>query len=136
MTRIDGDAPMGRLMRENYWIPFAQSAHLNVADGPLPVRLFGVNYVAFRDVDGNVGFLDELCPHRRASLVLARHEGDGLRCIYHGWKMSAAGRVLECPTQTVRAERFAANVPVRHFPVHEDGGIAWVWLGGVDAPPF
>ena len=28
MTHVDGDAPMGRLMRENYWIPFALSAHL------------------------------------------------------------------------------------------------------------
>ena len=25
MTRVEGDAPLGRLMRENYWIPFALS---------------------------------------------------------------------------------------------------------------
>jgi phthalate 4,5-dioxygenase oxygenase subunit len=136
MTRIEGDAPLGRLMRDNYWIPFAMSDHLQVGAGPLPVRLFGVNYVAFRDVDGQVGFLDELCPHRRASLVLARHEGDGLRCIYHGWKIGASGRVLECPTQTIRAEQFAARVAVDHFPVHEAGGLAWVWLGGDEPPPF
>ena len=37
MTRIDGDAPMGRLMREHAWIPFALSAHLVHDDGPLPV---------------------------------------------------------------------------------------------------
>ena len=34
MTRIEGDAAMGRLMRENYWIPFAQSAHLAHDDAP------------------------------------------------------------------------------------------------------
>lgn len=136
MTRIDGDAPMGRLMRGHYWIPFAQSAHLVHGDGPLPVRLFGANYAAFRAGDGRIGFLDELCPHRRASLLLGRIEGDAIRCIYHGWKIDASGKVVECPTQTVRAEQFAASVPVGHHPVHEAGGLAWVWLGGGDAPAF
>src|SRR4051812_49578285 len=114
LTRVEGDAPLGRLMRENYWIPFALSQNLLVGDAPTAVRLFGENYAAFRDADGRIGFLDELCPHRRASLLLARHEGDGIRCIYHGWKMSASGRVLECPTQTVRADKFAASVKVDH----------------------
>jgi phthalate 4,5-dioxygenase len=129
MTLIDGDAPMGRLMRENYWIPFAMSSHVAIGAPPMPVRLFGENYISFRDQDGRIGFMDELCPHRRASLTLARVEGNGIRCIFHGWKFDAAGCVLECPTQTTRAEQFARNVPVVHFPVHESGGLAWVWLG-------
>jgi phthalate 4,5-dioxygenase oxygenase subunit len=136
MTRIEGDAPMGRLMREHCWIPFALSAHLAIGEAPLPVRLLGENFVAFRAEDGRVGFLDELCPHRRASLTLARAEGDGLRCIYHGWKVDAGGCVIACPTQTVRPEQFAARVPVVHFPVHESGGLAWVWLGAGEAPSF
>jgi len=129
MTRIDGDAPMGRLMRDNYWIPFAQSAHLVHGEAPMLVRLFGDNYIAFRAADGRIGLFDELCPHRRASLTLARIEGNGVRCIYHGWKVDVSGRVVECPTQTVRAEQFAASVPVVHFPVHEAGGLVWAWLG-------
>jgi hypothetical protein len=36
----------------------------------------------------------------------------------------------------VRPERFAASVPVTHFPVHESGGLAWVWLGGTEVPLF
>ena len=99
MTRVEGDAPLGRLMRENYWVPFALSENLVAGDAPTPVRLFGENYVAFRAPDGRIGFFDELCPHRRASLVLARAEGDGLRCIYHGWKIDVSGCVVEAPTQ-------------------------------------
>jgi phthalate 4,5-dioxygenase oxygenase subunit len=136
MTRVEGDAPLGRLMRENYWIPFALSSNLVMGDAPTPVRLFGENYVAFRSANGRVGFFDELCPHRRASLALARVEENALRCIYHGWKIDVAGCVVECPTQTVRPERFTASVRVAHFPVHEAGNIAWVWLGGGNAPPF
>jgi len=136
MTRVEGDAPLGRLMRENYWVPFALSENLMAGDAPTPVRLFGENYVAFRAPDGRVGFFDELCPHRRASLVLARAEGNGLRCIYHGWRIDVSGCVVEAPTQTVRHEQFCAAVPVAHFPVHETGGISWVWLGGGETPPF
>lgn len=136
ITRVEGDAPLGRLMRENYWIPFALSENLVAGDAPTPVRLFGENFIAFRAENGQIGFFDELCPHRRASLTLGRIEGNGVRCIYHGWKMDVSGCVVEAPTQVVRAEQFAASVRVVHFPVHEAGGIAWVWLGGTEAPAF
>jgi phthalate 4,5-dioxygenase len=136
ITRVDGDAPLGRLMRENYWIPFAISDQLVHGEPPLPVRLLGEQYVAFRSEDGRIGFLDERCPHRRASLALGRVEGNGLRCIYHGWKIDVSGKVAECPTQIIRAEQFAARVPVVHFPVHESGGLVWVWLGGGETPAF
>jgi phthalate 4,5-dioxygenase len=136
LTRVEGEAPMGRLMRENYWIPFSLSSHLVHGEAPMQVRLFGENYIAFRAEDGRIGFLDELCPHRRASLALGRIEGNGVRCLYHGWKIDVSGCVVEAPTQLVRAEQFAARVRVVHFPVHEAGGIAWVWLGAAAAPAF
>ncbi len=136
MTRVEGDVPMGRLMRENYWIPFAQASHLVNGEGPLPVRLFGENFVAFRSGDGRIGFLDELCPHRRASLALGRSEGNGVRCIYHGWKIDVGGCVVEAPNQVNRPEAFMASVRVVHFPVRESGGLAWVWLGDAPAPAF
>jgi len=136
LTRIEGAAPMGRLMRENYWIPFSLSSHLVHGEAPMPVRLFGENYIAFRAEDGRIGFFDEHCPHRRASLALGRVEGNGVRCIYHGWKLDVSGCVVEAPTQLVRPKQFAARVPVVHFPVHEAGGLAWVWLGGANAPAF
>ena len=32
LTRVEGDAPMGKLMREHYWIPAALSSQI-VEDG-------------------------------------------------------------------------------------------------------
>jgi nitrite reductase/ring-hydroxylating ferredoxin subunit len=136
LTRVEGDAPLGRLMRDNYWIPFALSENLVAGEAPTPVRLLGENYIAFRAENGQVGFFDELCPHRRASLALGRIEGNGVRCLYHGWKLDVSGCVVEAPTQVVRPEQFAARVRVAHFPVHETNGMAWVWLGGAEAPAF
>lgn len=136
LTRVEGDAPMGRLMREHYWIPALLSAQLEPDGAPQRVRLLGEDHVAFRASDGRVGFFAEACPHRGCSLVLARNEECGLRCIFHGWKIDVGGFVSEVPTQAVNPEAFAAKVPVEHFPVHEGGGIVWVWLAETPAPPF
>jgi phthalate 4,5-dioxygenase len=136
LTRIEGDAPMGVLMREHRWIPALLSIQLAPDGPPRRVRLVGKDYVAFRDTSGRVGFLDEGCPHRNASLVLARNEDCGLRCIFHGWKVDATGQVLEAPTHQPNPEAFAAKVRARHYPTVEGGGLIWVWLGEREAPPF
>jgi phthalate 4,5-dioxygenase oxygenase subunit len=136
LTRIEGDAPMGVLMREHCWIPAVMSIQL-VADGaPRRVRLLGKDYVAFRDTKGDIGFLDEGCPHRNASLVLARNEECGLRCIFHGWKVDVTGQVVEAPTHTPNPDAFAAKIKARRYPTVEGGGLVWVWLGDAEAPPF
>ncbi|MCU1372894.1 MAG: hypothetical protein JWO68_180 [Actinomycetia bacterium] len=136
LTRIEGDAPMGVLMREHRWIPALLSMQL-VADGPpRRVRLVGRDHVAFRDSAGSVGFLDEGCPHRNASLVLGRNEECGLRCIFHGWKVDVSGQVVEAPTHHPNPEAFAAKVQARRYPTVEAGGLVWVWLGASPPPPF
>jgi len=136
LVRVEGDAPMGRLMRENYWIPACLTSQLVADDAPQRVRLLGKDYVAFRASDGRVGFFDERCPHRGASLVLAHNEGCALRCIFHGWKIDVSGKVVDTPTQAVRAQEFAAKIRVNRYETHEGGGIVWVWLGTKAAPRF
>lgn len=136
LTRIEGDAPMGTLMREHCWIPATLSVAL-VADGaPCRVRLLGTDYVAFRDSNGEIGFLDERCPHRNASLVLARNEDCALTCIFHAWRIDVTGQVVDAPTHTPNAEAFAAKIRTRRYPTVEGGGMVWVWLGEREAPPF
>src|SRR5437879_3874356 len=134
MARVEGDAPMGVLMRESSWVPAALSVQLAPDGPPRRVRLLGRDYVAFRDTNGAVGFLDEGCPHRNASLVLARNEECGLRCIFHGWKVDVTGQVVEAPTHTPNPEAFAAKIQTRRYPTAEGGGMVWVWLGERAAP--
>ena len=74
LTRVSGDAPMGQMIRQHWWVPAGLSAKLEADGAPVRVRLFGSNYVAFRATDGTVGFFDEACPHRGASLALAPNE--------------------------------------------------------------
>jgi phenylpropionate dioxygenase-like ring-hydroxylating dioxygenase large terminal subunit len=134
LTEVEGDAPMGRYMRERHWIPCARSASLPAGGAPQGVRLLGKDYVAFRAVDGRVGFFDEKCPHRGASLLLARVEDCALRCIFHAWKFDVSGKVLEVPSEGERSAAFAARVELNHYPTFDGGGLLWVYLGK-GAPP-
>lgn len=129
LTRIEKLAPMGRYLRETSWCPAVLSSVLVPGDAPYSLRLLGEDYVAFRSTDGRVGFFAEACPHRGASLLLARNEGDSLRCIFHGWKFRVDGVTTEVPTQRSNHDDFCASVPLEHFPTHEAAGIVWVWLG-------
>ena len=80
LTRVGPGTPMGEMLRE-FWTPALRSASLEADGAPKRVRLLGQNLVAFRASNGQVGILNEACPHRCASLALARNEGNGLRCI-------------------------------------------------------
>ena len=135
LTEVEGDAPMGRWMREKYWIPCARALSLPAGGGPKLIRLLGRNYVAFRATDGRVGFFDEACPHRGVSLMLARTEGCTLRCIFHGWSFDVSGKAVEVPSEGERSAAFAAKVKVNHYPTFEGGGLLWVWLGDGPPPP-
>jgi nitrite reductase/ring-hydroxylating ferredoxin subunit len=136
LARVEGTNPMGQMIRR-FWLPVARSESLEADGAPRRVTLLGEKLVVFRATDGRVGLLDELCPHRRASLALAHNEDNGLRCIYHGWKINAEGRVVDIPTEPdpARCAALASRVPVRHFPVHEGGGLIWGFLGEGQAPP-
>src|SRR6476619_5286916 len=97
MCRTGAATPMGAAMRR-FWLPVAQLADLPGPGGePKVVEVLGEKFIAWRDDKGRPGLYAEHCLHRGASLQLARAEGDGLRCIYHGWKFAVDGQVLETP---------------------------------------
>ena len=135
MCRTNADTPMGKAMR-HFWLPALLSSELPEPDcDPVHVELLGGNYVAFRDSNGNVGLLDEMCCHRGVSLTMGRAENCGLRCIYHGWLFAADGTVLETPN--IPDAKFKSRFKAKSFPVKEAGGIIWTYLGeAADMPPF
>lgn len=133
LTRVGPGTPMGTLMRR-YWQPFLLSAELPGPNGdPVRVRLFGEDFALWRDENGRLGLFEDFCMHRGASMALARCEGDGLRCIYHGWKFATDGTILETPNYKRDVVRRKLRAPV--YPVREAGDIAWVYLGPPDRMP-
>jgi len=134
LCRVEGDAPMGQLMRR-HWTPVCLIEEVPEPDGaPVKARMFGEDLVVFRDSDGRVGVMDEYCPHRRASLVYGRNEEGGLRCLYHGWKMDVDGNVLEMVSEPA-SSGMAEKVKHKAYPTKEWGGMVWAYMGPSDALP-
>jgi phthalate 4,5-dioxygenase len=142
VTRIGPGTPCGAVLR-SYWQPVALvdefDARLDprVANRPVKaLRVMGQDLVLFREASGRWGLLDRDCPHRGADLSFGRHEGDGLRCPFHGWKFDATGRCLETPAEPA-GSKLCERVQQRSYPVVEKSGILFAWLGEQGkAPPF
>src|SRR3984893_2140969 len=95
LTRVGPGTPMGELLRR-YWYPVATVPELD-QEPVLEVKLLGERLALYRADSGELGLVAERCPHRGASLAYGMPEEDGLRCAYHGWKFSSAGKCLEQP---------------------------------------
>ena len=112
LCRVEGDAPMGQLMRR-HWVPALLSEQVAKPDGPpVRVQLFGEKLVAFRDTEGRLGLIGEFCAHRKVSLAFGRNEQCGLRCLYHGWKFDTAGKVVDMPSEP-KESGFSQKVQVQ-----------------------
>src|SRR5437762_506702 len=128
LARTDRGTTMGEAMRR-FWLPILLAEELPEPDcPPVRVQVLGEKLVAFKASDGAIGLLDEICPHRRASLFWGRNEEAGLRCVYHGWKFDVAGRCLDMPNEPAEYE-FKRRVQTTAYPAKEFGGMIWAYMG-------
>jgi phthalate 4,5-dioxygenase len=134
ITHTGPGTPMGEVMRR-YWMPVLLDRELSEPDGePVRVHVLGERLVAFRDTNGQIGLLDEFCPHRRVSLWLGRNEECGLRCAYHGWKFDVAGQCVDQMNEPGE-NSFAGKVRTTAYPTVEQGGVIWAYLGPPELMP-
>lgn len=135
MCRVEEDQPMGVVLRR-FWMPACLLEEIPLSgEGPVRVRLVGERLIAWRNAAGEIGVMAEACAHRGASLMLARDEGDGLRCIYHGWKTDVRGHVGEMPGEP-KNSRMCGRVNSKSYPCVAAGGLLWVYLGPGAPPPL
>jgi phenylpropionate dioxygenase-like ring-hydroxylating dioxygenase large terminal subunit len=92
----------------DHWHPILCSHKLRKC--PVAVRLHGRDLVLFRGDDGQIGALEDCCPHRRMRLSLGKVAGGRLQCPYHGWTFdcSGAGESPGTPKLHACAARFDA----------------------------
>ena len=125
---------MGNLMRQ-YWLPAIRSDELPGPDSdPLRVKLLGEELIGFRTTTGEVGLIQNNCPHRGASLFFGRNEEAGLRCVYHGWKFDAQGNCIDMPNEPAESD-FKQKVRANAYPTRERGGVVWAYMGPRQDPP-
>ncbi len=136
LVRIGQGTAMGNVMRR-FWMPALLESELAENDGtPVRIRLLGEELVAFRDSQGQIGLLDEHCPHRGSSLALGVNANCGLRCLFHGWKFDVTGQCTDTPAEPEGAT-LAKAMRVKAYPTRVAGGMIWTYMGPREAePPF
>jgi len=134
MARVGPGTPMGDMMRR-FWHPVLLSEELPEPDcPPKRTKILGEELIAFRDTNGDVGLVDNYCPHRRASLFFGRNEECGLRCVYHGWKFDVNGDCIDMPSEPAESN-FKDKVKITAYPTNEGAGMIWAYMGPKELQP-
>ncbi|NBX41688.1 MAG: aromatic ring-hydroxylating dioxygenase subunit alpha, partial [Gammaproteobacteria bacterium] len=108
------------------------------SDRPLGVRMLGQDLVLFRDAEGVIRALSDVCVHRGGSLCRGKLQAGRVACPYHGWEFDGEGQCVRIP-----ALGDEANLPKRArvdaYPVELRYGLVWVFIGDAKAderPPI
>lgn len=112
-----------------HWHPVLLSSDLRKK--PVGVRVGGQNIVLWRTPSGQLGALEDYCPHRRMTLSLGRVAGEKLLCLYHGWTYDCKGAGESPATPKLYA-------CAKNYDVVEKHGALWVKDPAADPafPPF
>lgn len=114
-----------RALRD-FWHPVAFAD--DVGAGPQAVVLLEEELCLWRDDEGRLAAMRDLCIHRGTPLTLGWVDGDRIVCGYHGWSYRRDGACTRIPS--VPANRhIPPKARVESYQVEERYGIIWVCLG-------
>lgn len=114
-------------MIRNQWYAILESNEVPQGK-PVGVTRMGEKLVAWRDRQGRVTVMHDLCPHRGVALSAGEVRGDCIMCPFHAFEYDTAGRCTVIP-----ANGRTAPVPrafrVQAYPTHEAHGLIFIYWG-------
>jgi nitrite reductase/ring-hydroxylating ferredoxin subunit len=133
LRQIRAESRGGELLRRA-WLPVAASSELTESSPILPVRVLDEGLILFRSNSGEVGLMQERCPHNGYHLAGSSVEENSLVCWKHGWNFGIDGACWVVGYQGKTWPVQWANA--KTYPVHSWGGLLWSYLGSEPAPDF
>jgi phenylpropionate dioxygenase-like ring-hydroxylating dioxygenase large terminal subunit len=114
-------------MIPNQWYVILESSE--VKTGKLVgVTRMGEKMVAWRDRQGVLSVMSDLCPHRGVALSAGKVMGDCLQCPFHGFEFNISGRCTLIPANGKNAEP-PKVFQVKTYPTREAHGFVYIWWG-------
>lgn len=123
---------MGTLLR-SFWHPVAIAASI-LPGTARPLRVLSEDLTLYRGESGAFHLIGARCAHRGTLLQTGEVDGDGLRCMYHGWRYDGTGRVTDMPAE--RGGITGDVVTIEGYPCTEYAGFVFAYLGPQPAPVF
>ncbi|MBH30036.1 MAG: hypothetical protein CL520_07705 [Actinobacteria bacterium] len=107
-----------------------------VGGDPVPVRALGEDLVLWRDGEGHPRLMLDHCPHRGARLSIGDVVDGQLQCWYHHWRFNADGQCMSVPSQGGICALAARTRVESVYPVEEQAGYLWAWMGTQSPTPL
>lgn len=107
-------------------------------DSPHGVRLLGQDLAIWRQSDGELACVSNVCIHRGGALARGKVRAGQIACPYHGWEFGGDGRCTKIPSLGGEA-RIPSRARVDAYPLQCKYGMVWVFLGDLPAterPPI
>lgn len=102
-----------------------------IASGQMLARTVTGKPILFvRSEEGKLAALADACPHRFAPLSRGFLDGPVIRCGYHGLGFAHDGRCVSNPHGPI-----SSSVRVLSYPIVEQDGAIWIWMGDAEADP-
>ncbi len=110
----------------NQW--YAAAWLTEIGEAPLGRRILGEGVVLFRDRQGKINALHDLCPHRLVPLSMGTVTDIGLQCGYHGMTFDGTGTCVRIPGQST----IPPKACVKSYALAEKYGMIWIWMGDAE----
>jgi phenylpropionate dioxygenase-like ring-hydroxylating dioxygenase large terminal subunit len=114
-------------MIPNQWYAILESSEVKRGK-PVGVTRMGEKLVAWRDSQGRVTVMRDLCPHRGVALSAGQLRGDCIECPFHGFQYDASGRCTLIPANG-RSLPVPKAFQVQAYPTHEAHDFIFIWWG-------
>ncbi len=132
LCSVEAGTRGGELFR-SMWLPALLSSQLpEPGCSPVRIKLLGEELLAIRIASGKAGIIQSRCAHRGAPLFFGKMEETGIRCAYHGWLYTEAGKCIDMPNEPNK--NLCRNVKMRSYQTVEKAGIIWVYMGAGQPP--
>jgi phenylpropionate dioxygenase-like ring-hydroxylating dioxygenase large terminal subunit len=126
----------------NAWYPIATEAEVDEAaraGKPLERYVIGQRLCVFKDADGNIGILNDVCPHMGAKLSAGLVVNGCVQCKYHDQLYDHTGRCTHIPSLAAGG-KIPDTMQTDSYAVQVRYGIVWVFMGdepdGENQPPL
>ena len=110
----------------NHWYAVAWAQDLQ-AGQILPVVVWSQSVALFRDRQGTLNAVENVCAHKGVAMDKGQVVGDAIVCPYHGWEFNGSGDCVNIPY--FPAEQKLPRACLRRFPAQEKYGLIWLFPG-------
>jgi len=112
----------------NQWYVILESSEVKAAR-PIGVTRMGEKLVLWRDAQGQITCMADLCPHRGVALSIGKLVGECVECPFHGFQFDPSGRCTLIPANGKTATPPKAFQVKRVYPAREAHGFIYIWWG-------